>query len=57
MVLPGQAVPTAEMVLIGLIQVTVPVFDVVTVGLQLSIANVVDPLAVQPFPLCVTTTK
>ena len=56
MVLPAQAVALASTVRVGLVQVIGPLLLGETVGLQVSTESVVEPEAVQPFPLCVTVT-
>ena len=56
-VFPEHAVPDAVTVRGELAQVKGPLFEAVTVGLQVSTVKVVEPLAVQPLPDCVTVTE
>ena len=56
-VLPEHAVPDAVTVRGELAHVKGPLFDAVTVGLQVSTVKVVEPLAVHPFPDWVIVTE
>jgi hypothetical protein len=56
MELPAEAVAEADNVVEVLEQVIVPVAAQLTVGVVVLVVSVVEPEAVQPFPLCTTVT-